>query len=111
VSYFEWLKNLQHVRFGRMENRYREASQFRMFAAIERATGRSFTEEDRRSVVKGADELTLVNSGLEETMVGAYREIREARARNAGLSDLRTAAFLVAIEKVGRSYAELGIFP
>ena len=111
VSYFEWLKNLQHVRFGRMENRYREASQFRMFAAIERATGKSFTEEDRRSVVKGADELTLVNSGLEETMIGAYREIRDARARNAGLTDLRSAAFLVAIEKVGRSYSELGIFP
>jgi glutamate dehydrogenase (NAD(P)+) len=111
VSYFEWLKNLQHVRFGRMENRYREASQFRMFAAIERATGKSFTEEDRRSVVKGADELTLVNSGLEETMIGAYREIREARARNTGLADLRSAAFFVAIEKVGRSYSELGIFP
>jgi glutamate dehydrogenase (NAD(P)+) len=111
VSYFEWLKNLQHVRFGRMENRYREASQFRMFAAIERATGRTFTDDDRRSVVKGADELTLVNSGLEETMVGAYREIREARARHRGMTDLRTAAFLVAIEKVGRSYAELGIFP
>ena len=111
VSYFEWLKNLSHVRFGRMENRYREASQFRMFAAIERATGKSFTEEDRRSVVKGADELTLVNSGLEETMIGAYREIRDARARNAGLTDLRSAAFLVAIEKVGRSYSELGIFP
>jgi glutamate dehydrogenase (NAD(P)+) len=111
VSYFEWLKNLSHVRFGRMENRYREASQFRMFAAIERATGKVFTEDDRRSVVKGADELTLVNSGLEETMIGAYREIRDARARNAGISDLRTAAFLVAIEKVGRSYSELGIFP
>jgi glutamate dehydrogenase (NAD(P)+) len=62
-------------------------------------------------VVKGADELTLVNSGLEETMVGAYREIREARARHPGMTNLRTAAFLVAIEKVGRSYAELGIFP
>jgi glutamate dehydrogenase (NAD(P)+) len=111
VSYFEWLKNLNHVRFGRMENRYREASQFRMFAAIERATGKAFSDEDRRAVVKGADELTLVNSGLEETMVGAYREIREARARHAGMTNLRTAAFLVAIEKVGRSYAELGIFP
>ena len=111
VSYFEWLKNLSHVRFGRMENRYRESSQLRMFAAIERATGKTFTEEDRRSVVKGADELTLVNSGLEETMIGAYREIRAARDAHAGLPDLRTAAFLVAIQKVGRSYMELGVFP
>ena len=111
VSYFEWLKNLSHVRFGRMENRYREASQLRMFAAIERATGRTFTDADRHSVVKGADELTLVNSGLEETMVAAYREIKAVRGKHPTITDLRTAAFLVAIEKVGRSYLELGIFP
>jgi len=111
VSYFEWLKNLSHVRFGRMENRYREASQLRMFASIERATGKTFTESDRQSVVKGADELTLVNSGLEETMIAAYREIKAVRVKHPTIPDLRTAAFLVAIEKVGRSYLELGIFP
>ena len=111
VSYFEWLKNLSHVRFGRMENRYREASQLRMFAAIESATGKTFSDADRHSVVQGADELTLVNSGLEETMVAAFREIRAMRETHPSITDLRTAAFLVAIEKVGRSYMELGIFP
>ena len=111
VSYFEWLKNLSHVRFGRMENRYREASQLRMFASIERATGKTFTEADRSAVVKGADELTLVNSGLEETMSAAYREIRAIREKHPSIQDLRTAALVVAIEKVGRSYQELGIFP
>ena len=111
VSYFEWLKNLSHVRFGRMDNRYREASQMRMLEAIERATGKTFTPADRSAVVKGADELTLVNSGLEETMIAAYREIRAARDRQPAIPDLRTAAFLVAIEKVGRSYQELGVFP
>jgi glutamate dehydrogenase (NAD(P)+) len=111
VSYFEWLKNLSHVRFGRMENRYRETSQLRMFAAIERATGKTFTGADRSSVVQGADELTLVNSGLEETMVAAFHEIRTVREKHPSIRDLRTAAFVVAIEKVGRSYMELGIFP
>jgi glutamate dehydrogenase (NAD(P)+) len=111
VSYFEWLKNLSHVRFGRMENRYREASQLRMFASIEQATGKSFTDADRRAVVQGADELTLVNSGLEETMIAAYREIKTVRQNFPAITDLRTAAFVVAIEKVGRSYMELGIFP
>jgi glutamate dehydrogenase (NAD(P)+) len=111
VSYFEWLKNLSHVRFGRMENRYREASQYRMFAAIERATGKTFAEADRKLVVQGADELTLVNSGLEETMIAAFREIRSVREKHPSIRDMRTAAFLVAIEKVGRSYMELGIFP
>ncbi len=111
VSYFEWLKNLSHVRFGRMENRYREASQLKMFQAIEQATGKVFSESERAEVVKGADELTLVNSGLEETMAAAYREIRSVRETHKAIPDLRTAAFLVAINKVGRSYQELGIFP
>jgi glutamate dehydrogenase (NAD(P)+) len=62
-------------------------------------------------VVQGADELTLVNSGLEETMIAAFREIRAMREKHPSITDLRTAAFLVAIEKVGRSYMELGIFP
>ena len=60
---------------------------------------------------RGADELTLVNSGLEETMAAAYREIRAVRETHKAIPDLRTAAFLVAIQKVGRSYHELGIFP
>jgi glutamate dehydrogenase (NAD(P)+) len=111
VSYFEWLKNLSHVRFGRMQNRYQEAMQLRMLAAIESATGKQFTAAEKTAFVREADELTLVNSGLEETMVGAYREIREARRRQAGIPDLRTAAFAIAIEKVGRAYKELGIFP
>ena len=111
VSYFEWLKNLSHVRFGRMENRYREASQLKMFQAIEQATARPFSDADRKAVVQGADELTLVNSGLEETMAAAYREIRAVRESHKAIPDLRTAAFLVAIQKVGRSYHELGIFP
>jgi glutamate dehydrogenase (NAD(P)+) len=111
VSYFEWLKNLSHVRFGRMENRYQEAVQLRMLAAIESATGRTFTDVERASFVHGSDELTLVNSGLEETMLGAYREIREVRAAQPAIPDLRCAAFVLAIRKIGRAYAELGIFP
>jgi glutamate dehydrogenase (NAD(P)+) len=111
VSYFEWLKNLSHVRFGRMENRYQEAVQLRTLAAIESATGHSFTDAERSAFVQGADELTLVNSGLEETMIGAYREIREVRKAQPAIPDLRSAAFVLAIRKIGRAYAELGIFP
>jgi glutamate dehydrogenase (NAD(P)+) len=111
VSYFEWLKNLSHVRFGRMENRYQEAVQRRTLAAIESTTGRTFSDRERTAFVHGSDELTLVNSGLEETMVAAYRELREVRERQPAVPDLRTAAFIVAIEKVGLAYTELGIFP
>ncbi|HEU4389643.1 MAG TPA: Glu/Leu/Phe/Val dehydrogenase [Blastocatellia bacterium] len=110
VSYFEWLKNLSHVRFGRMGKRYEEAAEQRMLKAIELATGKQFGEGDRAVVARGADELDLVNSGLEETMIVAYHEIRETR-RRTGNKSLRTAAFVNAIDKVARSYMELGIFP
>jgi glutamate dehydrogenase (NAD(P)+) len=111
VSYFEWLKNLSHVRFGRMSRRYQEDAERRMLRAIETATGKQFTEAVRAQMVRGADELDLVNSGLEETMVAAFHEILETQRRHPQMKSLRTAAFLSAIEKVARSYQELGIFP
>jgi glutamate dehydrogenase (NAD(P)+) len=111
VSYFEWLKNLSHVRIGRMGKRYEQASELRMLHAIEVATGKRFTETEREVVVRGPDELDFVNSGLEDTMVVAYQRLREIWKSDSRVPDLRTAAFLDAIEKVARSYAELGIFP
>jgi glutamate dehydrogenase (NAD(P)+) len=82
-----------------------------MLKAIESLTGREFTDEQRAAFVPGLDELTLVNSGLEETMVNAYHELREMRLRDPRIPDLRTAAFVSAINKVSRTYLELGIFP
>jgi glutamate dehydrogenase (NAD(P)+) len=110
VSYFEWIKNLSHVRFGRVGKRFEEASFERMLSAIEKATGRSFPHEERLKIVRGADEIDLVNSGLEETMITAYHQIHELwKFTRAG--DLRTAAFLSAVRKVAATYLELGIFP
>ena len=111
VSYFEWVKNLSHVRFGRVGKRYEEAAFERMLSAVERATGRSFSPEDRHAITRGADEIDLVNSGLEETMINAYREIRELGRHDPRIKDLRTAAFLNALKKVATTYLELGIFP
>jgi glutamate dehydrogenase (NAD(P)+) len=111
VSYFEWLKNLAHIRLGRMERRYEQAAGRRMLRAIEALTGKEFTEQQRSDIVPGLDELTLVNSGLEETMVAAYHELADMRRRDPRIPDLRTAAFVNAITKVSRAYFELGIFP
>jgi glutamate dehydrogenase (NAD(P)+) len=111
VSYFEWIKNLSHVRFGRVGKRFEEAAYERMVAAIERATGHPFAAEERTKIVRGADEIDLVNSGLEETMLTAYRQIRDQWKRDSRIQDLRTAAFLTALHKVARTYLELGIFP
>src|SRR2546426_1186473 len=111
VSYFEWIKNLSHVRFGRVGKRVEEAAHNRMVSAIEKATGRLFSDEERRRIAHGPSEIDLVNSGLEETMIDAYQQIRELSRRDSRITDLRTAAFLSALNKVATSYLELGIFP
>ena len=111
VSYFEWLKNLSHVRYGRMEKRFTENLNHHILGQIEELTGKSVVERERQFIMHGPDEVDLVYSGLEETMITATREIMEEWKRNPQIPDMRTAAFVVAINKVGTSYAELGIFP
>jgi glutamate dehydrogenase (NAD(P)+) len=110
VSYFEWLKNLQHVRMGRMAKRFTETSYEQLISTFEKKTGVLLSAEERKRLVHGPDEVDLVNSGLEDTMIVAYNEIREFKHR-VGCPDLRTAAFASAIDKIARSYLELGIFP
>ena len=109
VSYFEWLRNLSHVRFGRMSKRFEKRSAERILRSVEELTGDRFPEQVYEDVATGASEADLVNSGLEETMVYAYKEIRNIADREA--VDLRTAAFINAIDKIGVAYGELGIFP
>jgi glutamate dehydrogenase (NAD(P)+) len=111
VSYFEWVKNLGHVRFGRMQKRYEEGAYTRLLQAVEGVTSRRFTNEEIERVTQGPSEEDLVRSGLEETMIGAYHPIRETWKRHSGEFDLRTAAMIVAIDKVALSYEQLGIFP
>ncbi|MEX2611783.1 MAG: Glu/Leu/Phe/Val dehydrogenase [Gemmatimonadota bacterium] len=109
VSYFEWIKNLSHVRFGRMGRRFEESSNRRLLRAVEELTGFSLRPETLAEVAAGAGELDLVNSGLEDTMVSAYQEIVEIARREA--IDLRSAAYVSAINRVARSYLSRGIFP
>lgn len=111
VSYFEWLKNLSHVRFGRMEKRFNETSASNIINMVERITGKSLDEKERKILTHGADEIDLVRSGLEETMIYAYNEIRETKMKDKRITDLRTAAFVNGINKLGVSYQALGIFP
>lgn len=110
VSYFEWLKNLSHVRFGRMEKRFEEGAYTRLVEAVEEATGRRFAADARARMVQGAREEDIVNSGLEETMVSAWQAIRATQLRVGGI-DVRTAALVTALDKVARSYQDRGIFP
>lgn len=111
VSYFEWLKNLSHVRFGRMGKRFEQTSNENLLKVVEQTTGRKLSEEEVRQVARGADEVDLVNSGLHETMITAYHQIREIWKSNPDIPNLRTAAFINAIDKVALCYGELGVFP
>lgn len=111
VSYFEWLKNLSHMRFGRIEKRFNQNTYKSLVGVIEKLTGKSIGEKERRFVTRGADEVDLVRSGLEETMVEAYNQIRVVSKRRKRIKDLRTAAFVSALNKVGSDYLNLGVFP
>lgn len=109
VSYFEWLKNLSHVRFGRMEKRFEETSIKKILNVIENMSDRKFTDEEILYLAQGGGERELVDSGLEETMINAYQEINELRKTHN--VDLRTGAFISAINKVGLMYEQMGLFP
>jgi glutamate dehydrogenase (NAD(P)+) len=111
VSYFEWTKNLSHMRYGRLEKRVDQAKRENLLDSLERLVDGRFPRRERESLIRGTDELDLVNSGLEETMVNSYQEILETRNRHKNLEDMRTAAYVCAINKVATSYLELGIFP
>ncbi|MBI1730360.1 Glu/Leu/Phe/Val dehydrogenase [Candidatus Acetothermia bacterium] len=111
VSYFEWLKDISHVRFGRVGKRFDEASHTRILRAVEEMTGKRLDEAKLKDVILGADEEALVNSGLEETMAKAYTDIRGIQRDHNDQMDLRTASFIDAIQKVAVAYEELGIFP
>lgn len=111
VSYFEWLKNLSHVRYGRMEKRFAENQNSHILSEMEKLTGKKVEGNEREMILHGADEVDLVRSGLEETMITATREIMDIWEANPSIPDMRTAAYVCAINKVATSYAELGIFP
>jgi glutamate dehydrogenase (NAD(P)+) len=111
VSYFEWLKNLSHVRYGRLEKRFTENQNKNILNQIEGLTGKKVADNHKIMIEHGPDEVDLVYSGLEETMITATREIMDCWKQYPEIPDMRTAAYVVAINKVATSYNELGIFP
>jgi glutamate dehydrogenase (NAD(P)+) len=111
VSYFEWLKNLSHMRFGRMEKRFDSNTYSNFVGLIEKLTSKRIGLREREFLTKGADEIDLVRSGLEETMVTAFQQIWETAKKNPKIDSLRSAAFVCALRKIKNDYASLGIFP
>ncbi|CAI5981578.1 unnamed protein product [Closterium sp. NIES-65] len=111
VSYFEWLKNINHIRFGRMSRRMEERGKQALLDALEKeiATGIKFTDDTRRSIIKGNTEEDFVWSGLEETMINAWDEVK--RVAEERECNFRTASYVIAIEKIATCYRVSGIFP
>jgi len=111
VSYFEWLKNLSHMRFGRMEKRFDSNAYLNIVETVERLTGKTIKQKEKDFLTKGADEVDLVRSGLEETMITSFHQIRNTYKRKRKVQDYRSAAFITAIDKIASDYLSLGVFP
>jgi glutamate dehydrogenase (NAD(P)+) len=109
VSYFEWIKNLSHIRFGRMDRRLDEMRGERIVRALEAMTGKTVPEEIKTELVAGADELAVVRSGLDDTMRHAYGEIQTALREQKKIKDYRSAADVVAVQKIAHSKMEMGM--
>ena len=110
VSYFEWIKNLSHIRFGRMQRRYEESQSELIIKAIEQ-TGNKIPQELIEKFSHGASELDLVRSGLDDTMRKAFQEIPGRYWSNEKIANYRTAAMALAIEKIYTGYRTMGIYP
>jgi glutamate dehydrogenase (NAD(P)+) len=108
VSYFEWIKNLSHIRFGRMQRRLDEFRTSAIVRAIEETTGKQIPDVLKKDIMVGADERTMVYSGLDDTMRDAYVEISEAYHRY-NLDSYRTAAFVVSLEKIALTHKRMGM--
>ncbi|KPU84131.1 glutamate dehydrogenase [Marinosulfonomonas sp. PRT-SC04] len=114
VSYFEWVKNLSHIRFGRMQRRQEESRHQLVVDELERLDSSlgdkwSMSPDFKSQYLRGADELELVRSGLDDTMRAAYQSMREVWHSRDEVEDLRTAAFIVAITRVAKAYTAKGL--
>ena len=109
VSYFEWVSNVSHMRFGRLSRQLDIQHGRRIIDMIETVSGRAVPDDLKAPLLRGTDELDLVRSGLEDTMREAFGTMRETMHGSDAIEDLRTAAFAVALEKVVRSYRQMGL--
>ena len=109
VSYFEWIKNLSRIRFGRMQRRAEESRYGALIEGIEGMIGKSFPGELASRAINGGAEIDLVRSGLEDTMRSTYKIISEVWNKEKSAIDLRTAAMMVAVQRIAQCYQSIGI--
>jgi len=110
VSYFEWIRNISHIRFGRMERRHDEVKGKQRAKIFEEVLVNPLSERLQKKISTGASELDLVRSGLDNTMRLAYQEIRNTMETEDKIEDLRTATYVTSVRKIARSYVDVGVF-
>ena len=109
VSYFEWVKNIGHIRFGRLQRRQQERKTRKLVEGIEKMTNAQFPSQLLEEILDGPSEIDLVRSGLEDVMSQSYQDISQRWHSDKAIPDLRTAAMVIAIERIVSSYESLGI--
>ncbi len=110
VSYFEWIRNISHIRFGRLQRRHDELRHQHFTSLLEQLTGTTISDEARNHMGQGSEEIDFVRSGLYDTMRTGYSELRNVFHNNDQVNDLRTAGYVVSLEKIARTYLDIGIY-
>ena len=109
VSYFEWVKNIRHIRFGRLEKRRNQLQINNLIEAIEVMTGKSMPKKYKANFMDGIEEIDLIRSGLDDMMIDGFQSVKKEFLETEKMPDFRTAAFKVAIDKIALSYDFIGL--
>ena len=109
VSYFEWVKNIRRIRFGRLEKRKNIIQMNSLIEAIESMTGTNMPEKYKSNFLNGTNEIDLIRSGLDDMMIDGFQEVKKVFISNGKVPDFRTAAYMVAIDKIAMSYDSIGL--
>ncbi|MDP7197948.1 MAG: glutamate dehydrogenase, partial [SAR202 cluster bacterium] len=108
VSYFEWIRNISHIRMGRLHKRYEEDRGEVILKALEQISPNKLSQDLTNQLIHGANEEDIIASGLEDTMRVSFQEILEMNSAY-NLDNYRMAAYAIALKKIEKSYLELGI--
>ena len=109
VSYFEWVKNIRHIRFGRLEKRRNQLQLNNLIEAIESMTGKTMPKKYKDNFMDGIEEIDLIRSGLDDMMIDGFQSVKKEYIETENIQDFRTAAFKVAIEKIALAYDSIGL--
>ena len=109
VSYFEWVKNIRHIRFGRLEKRRNQLQLNNLIEAIESMTGKTMPKKYKDNFMDGIEEIDLIRSGLDDMMIDGFQSVKKEYLETENIQDFRTAAFKVAIEKIALAYDSIGL--